>query len=335
MFKKIMAKFGIGAATVDLRLDREAFRLGETITGMIHIEGGAVEQRISQLSVALVLKANVKGSVVTRVVATIPVLQHFIVQPKPSTQEVPFYYELPKELAISTPAIGYHLQTVLDVELAVDPTDLDRVTVLPTADVQQVFYAFEQLELRQKASSGKLTRFGQEFSFFPGRPFSVPLQEIGVTFSEAVEGLRLLLELDVAQAGLFRREREHRAEIVIPRELLQEDTLPQLIDFLSDKLEQYLQNPESIPYVSYPRYGDRYDHSPSSFGIGEMMGGMAVGLLGGMLLNELIDDASEIAGDSLFGDDTGIFSDDDTSADDGGSDGGDFGGSDDFGGFDE
>lgn len=328
-----MAKLGIGAATVDLRLDQESFCLGESMTGTIHIEGGAVEQRISQLNVVLVLKAFIKGQTVTRTIATIPVLNSFSVQPKPFSQQVPFYYEVPKDLAISTPAIEYHLQTVLDVEMAVDPTDLDRVTVLPSVPVQQVFKALEQLDLRQKPDSGKLTRYGQECSFVPGRPFSVPVREIDVIFSESMEGLRLLVELDVVQSGVFRRERELKAEILIPYELLNESAQEQLVSFLHDKIEGFLQNPEAIPYVSFSQYsGDEHHHHSSSYGMGGMMGGMVAGLLGGMLLNELFEDTSELAGDSLFGDDTGIFTDGDDGGNDGGNDGGDFGG---FDGFDE
>ncbi|MGE5702977.1 MAG: sporulation protein [Clostridia bacterium] len=334
MFKKIMAKFGIGAASVDLRLDRDGFRLGEEVTGTIHIEGGAVEQSISQLSVLLVLKAQVKGQSVSRTVATIPVLKSFTVGPKPFVQEVPFRYLLPHDLAISSPSIGYHLQTVLDVELAVDPTDLDRIEVLPSVPVHRTLQALERLDLRHKPDSGKLTRCGQEFAFFPGRPFSQNLRELEVIFYEGSEGLRLLIELDVMQGTLFRHERETKAEILIPNELLADDSVEKLSQFLHEKIEFFLNNPQAIPYVPFSRYGgpgSYYSGGHGSHAMGSLMGAMAVGLIGSVLLSEIVYRADELAEDSLIGDDEGIFTDDDD--DSGDYDSGDDGG--DFGGFDE
>lgn len=336
MFKKFMAKLGIGAATVDLRLDREAFRLGEEMTGMIRIEGGTVEQRISQLNVVLIMKAYVKGQAVTRPVSSIPVLSHFVVQPKPHVQEVPFRYQLPQELAISTPSIEYYLQTVLDVEMALDPTDMDRFTVLPPAHVEKVFRALERLDFRQKPDSGKLTRYGQEFSFFPARPYNVPLRELEVIFFEGPEGLRLLVEMDVAQRGLFRHEKETKAEIIVPQELLKDGAEEQLTRFLDDKIEFYLNNPQAIPYFSLPGYGAHgyHGHHHGSHGMGGMIGGMAAGLLGGLLLGEMMEEMGELAGaDQLLGE--GLFGSGDDGGSDGGDDGGGFGDFGDFGGFEE
>ncbi len=111
MFKKLMAKLGVGAATVDQRLDRDAYQLGETMTGVIRIEGGNVEQRISELGVLVMMKAYVNGQEVKRPVQSIPVLKGFTVQPKPYVQEIPFSYQIPHELAVSTPSIQYFLHT--------------------------------------------------------------------------------------------------------------------------------------------------------------------------------------------------------------------------------
>jgi len=315
MFKKLMAKIGVGSATVDLRLDKDAYRLGETMTGTIHISGGNVEQRISDLSVVLMMKAYVKGQAITRPVQSIPVLHGFTVQPKPFAQEVPFSYVIPNDLALSTHSIHYYLHTKLDVELALDPTDMDAVRVLPPAHIEKVFASLDALAFRQKPDSGKLTPYGQEFSFIPTRPLPVALRELEVIFFESPEGLRLLVEFDIAQHGFFRREVERKAEIVIPREYLEDGAEGELTRYLSEKIETYLTHPEAIPYFSLAsyRHGHRGHHS---HGMGSMIGGMAVGLLGGMLIGEMMSEAGELLGvDDMF---------------DGGGDGGDGG---DFGGF--
>lgn len=320
-----MAKFGIGAATVDLRLDRDAYRLGETVSGSIRIEGGNVEQRISNVSVLVMMKAYIKGQEVTRSVQTIPVVSGFVVQPKPYVQEIPFHYPLPNDLAISTPHIQYFLHTKLDVEQAADPTDMDRFTILPPANIAFVLRALERLDFRQKPDSGKLTTFGQEFSFFPGRPMSVPLQELEIIFFDTSDGLRLLLELDVRQSGMFRREKERKVELLVAHELLAEDRIEELCAFLIDKIEFYLANPDAVPYFSMtPNLQGGYGSQRP--GMGGMIGGMAAGLLGGLLLSEMMEGAG-----GLFGTDeaSGAEDGEDPSGDDGGFD--DFGG----GGFDD
>ncbi|NOU53917.1 sporulation protein [Brevibacillus borstelensis] len=317
MFKKLMAKFGVGAATVDLRLDQPAYRLGETVTGHIHIEGGNVEQRITELSVLLMMNARVKGQIVTRQVHSVQVAHSFKVLPKPYTVDIPVSFELPQGLAISSPSIQYGLQTKLDVEMALDPTDMDRVEVLPPEPVERVLNALNRLDLRQKPDSGGLTPYGQEFSFFTGQSLGIPLRELDVVFFSTPGEMRLLLELDLTMPGmLMGRQKEYKAELIVPQELLAAEKEEELSRFLLEKLREYAENPQAIPYVSMASYGQM--HGGRS-GMGGMIGGMAAGLLGGMLLGELMSDAGELA----FGES-------------GEESGGDEGGDDfDFGGFDD
>lgn len=303
MFKKIMAKMGIGAARIDLRLDRPGYRMGETATGIIRIEGGNVEQRIIDLRVNLLMKVSVRGQDVIKQVESFPVKSQFTVQPKPAVQEIPFSFELPDGLAISTPSVQYNLQTKLDVEMAVDPTDMDLITILPPEPVDRVLQALERNNFRQKPQSGRLTPYGQEFSFFPGADLGVPLKELEVIFFATPEELRLLIELDLAN-GFMRREKEYKAEIIVPQELLaagQEDALSR---FLLDKIREYANNPQSIPYVSMAAYQQGTagfgQHGQRRSGMGGMIGGMAAGLLGGMLLSEMMSGmGDEMAGGEM------------------------------------
>lgn len=303
MFKKIMAKMGIGAARIDLRLDRPGYRMGETATGIIRIEGGNVEQRIIDLRVNLLMKVSVRGQDVIKQVESFPVKSQFTVQPKPAVQEIPFSFELPDGLAISTPSVQYNLQTKLDVEMAVDPTDMDLITILPPEPVDRVLQALERNNFRQKPQSGRLTPYGQEFSFFPGADLGVPLKELEVIFFATPEELRLLIELDLAN-GFMRREKEYKAEIIVPQELLAAGQEEALSRFLLDKIREYANNPQSIPYVSMAAYQKGAagfgQHGQRRSGMGGMIGGMAAGLLGGMLLSEMMSGmGDEMAGGEM------------------------------------
>lgn len=337
MFQKLMAKLGVGAASVDLHLDSDVVRLGEELTGTIHIEGGTVEQRIAELQVEVVMKAYIRNREMTRVVQSIPVMHNFTVQSKPYVQDVPVRFQVPHDLAVSTNLLRYYLRTKLDVVQAVDPIDTDYFKIVPPVTIEKVMFALERLEYRQKADSGKLTPFGQEFLFYPTRPLSVPLRELDIIFLETEEGLRLLAEFDVAHSGItgfIRREKEHRAEILVSKELLAEGKEEELAAFLQEKIALYVADPHAFPYFSmrdfYPQHHGHYGYS--GFGMGGMIGGMAAGLLGGMLISEMME------GIGGFGNENGMdvagadMSDYLEGGDGGFGDGGDFGGGD-FGEF--
>lgn len=317
MFKKMLAKFGVGAAKVDLRLDHQGYRLGETMTGVVRIEGGNVEQRITDLSALLLMRVQIRGQEVTKQIQAFPISRNFTVQPKPFVQEIPFAFEMPQGLALSTPAVQYALHTKLDVEMALDPTDFDRVEVLPSEPVERILKALDRLNLRQKSDSGKLTPYGQSFSFFPGTPLGIPLNELEVIFFSAPGELRLLVEMDLA-TGILRREKEYKAEIIVPEELLMDGKEEELSRFLIDTITGYANNPHSIPYVSLSSYqqGQYGHHGHRGGGMGGMIGGMAAGVLGGMLLSEWMSGDEEMAAE-----DTGAEEGDDMDMD--------------FGGFDE
>jgi sporulation-control protein len=112
-----------------------------------------------------------------------------------------------------------------------------------------------------------------------------------------------LVELDIAVPGLFSREKEHKVEIVVANDLLEDGREEALARYLLEKIEGYANNPQTIPFVSMATYQQGY-HGHHGHGMGGMIGGMAAGLLGGLLLGELMSEAAESAGD-LFGDEGG------------------------------
>ena len=61
MFKRVLAKLGVGSATVNLVLDKDEYTLGDTVEGQILVEGGTVEQRINKIDVDLVTERPGEG----------------------------------------------------------------------------------------------------------------------------------------------------------------------------------------------------------------------------------------------------------------------------------
>ena len=52
-FNKVLASVGIGAATVDTKLESEQVVPGEDVQGIVEIQGGKVEQQINEIYLSI------------------------------------------------------------------------------------------------------------------------------------------------------------------------------------------------------------------------------------------------------------------------------------------
>ena len=94
MFKRVLAKLGVGSATVNLVLDKDEYTLGDTVEGQILVEGGTVEQRINKIDVDLVLSVRVKEKVFSHTVDSASFHTPFRVAPS-EKKVFPFTFSLP------------------------------------------------------------------------------------------------------------------------------------------------------------------------------------------------------------------------------------------------
>lgn len=306
MWKNLLARLGVGGATVDLQLDRDAYRVGEEVTGKIVISGGTVAQPVNDLTVSLVMDVQMKGRHVTQTVHRIPVLHRGTVPPKPHREEVPFTFVLPANLAISSPSVRYGFRTQLDVDFAVDPKDFDPIAVLPDRPTERLFCAIEQLGFRRKAEWGKLTPYGQEFEYFSANP-QLSIKEWEFLLRKTSETFYLLSELEWVRGGWLAREMERKLEIAVPVRLLEDGQEEALVAHLKETLERVLADPHQAPLVTLP--AGHLVHAQGKLTQGHMsgsgMGSFAAGMVGGFLLAELLDelgDAVEAAEEMFDGD---------------------------------
>lgn len=292
LLKKLLARLGKGAATVDLQLDRHEFRAGENIHGEIVIEGGEVAQNINHLAVRLMMNVGLKQGSTSKEIAIMPILSKETTKPT-ETKIVPFDYKIPTNIPISRASVSYFFDTYLDIASGVDRKDIDKIIVLPQKSVQTVLDAFTTLRFRESATSGKLDAHGQEFSFFPTEQFSSQINEVELRIANEDKGLRIWMEVDCKQGY---KEIEARREFKIDSTtLLDKDKVAKL---LQSYIEETVVNPfhYSQPFSFYTH---THDERISKLGsaIPGMVGGLAVGVFGGMLINELMDD---FALDELF-----------------------------------
>lgn len=282
MFKKFMAKMGVGSAKIDLVLHKSEYTLGDVIEGELIMQGGAVEQYINKVDVAFMLALRTKKNEHRQAVATIPFSCRFNLGAG-ERKVLPFTYQLPKDLLISSHTVAYYFTTNLDIAAGVDSQDNDYIRVNPPARFTNIITAFEQLGMREKHDSRAFDGYAQEFEFFPTAFLRGQVNEVEFIAAIEDEQIRLLLELDLPSFG---REIEIKREITLSNELLAD--LTQLKSYLQQVMEEMIENPNAYLHQRH-MMGYKQGHHRHS-GFGGAMGGMAAGLLGGIVLSELMDD---------------------------------------------
>ncbi|WP_336770362.1 sporulation protein [Bacillus bombysepticus] len=292
MFKKILAKMGKGAATVDLRFENKPYCVGETVSGEVVIVGGEVEQNINKLSVNLMMKYSHDEESIKRVIAQIPLSSGFIIRPK-EDKRIPFTYLIPADIPISTHSVTFYLDTQLDIQGGVDRGDIDYLKVEKSQIMLAVFNALSIMGFREKHSSGKLTKNGQEFSFFPTVEFSGKIEEIELIFSNEITGVRIWMEVD------NRNGHEVKREFFVGNEVIHDIT--RLIGLLQNEIDKGLVADPYNTHHSYTSNNHQYvdhhnNHGVQSGGKGSMaagvVGGLVAGAVGGYVLNEALEDVN-------------------------------------------
>lgn len=323
MIKKFLARFGKGAAVVDLRFDNSRpYYAGGVIEGEVHILGGEVDQKVNSLAARLMISIRTKQGSATREAALIPLSGAFVIRKK-EQKVIPFTYQIPADLPVSRGSISYYFDTQLDIEGGVDRTDIDYFIIDVPKQIQSVFNALANLGFREKHTSGKVDQYGQEFAFFPTQLFAGEVSEVELRLANEESGIRIWMEVDCKNGF---HEVEAKRELFIEQSDLQNESL--ITERIEQAITEAVHNPRAYAQpFSYSSYGT-HGHGHHGSGIGGMVGGMAMGLLGGMLIGELMDDF--IGEEMLEGAAEEFGFEEEEQVDEGGFDFGDF-----FGGDDE
>jgi sporulation-control protein len=168
LFDKLKKMVGLSGIKVDLVLERNIYKQGETISGVVKITGGPEAKMANKLSVVLVesypeitlqtttqpatsqpndpeeLQAAPQTQVTTETLSarmlTFPeviLAQHFQIGPQ-AQLEYPVSLTLPPFAAVTGPCQQWHLKTHLDIQGALDAADNDAIVVSPNDDMQAV-----------------------------------------------------------------------------------------------------------------------------------------------------------------------------------------------------
>lgn len=200
MFKTILASFGIGAAKVDLVLDKSDIFMGKTVTGTVHVTGGDVPQLIEHIDVDFVLQYFTESSSFEKVIHTIRVEEHSYTLLAGEKREYPIAFVCPTRIptGFKNTKTNYFFKTNLGIKNAIDSKDHDSINVLPSGIYQNFLLAFYDLGFRIKKEgyNGHI----QEFQFQPTSWLVGKFDELkfNVNISRMEQSIDGNFEIDIA-----------------------------------------------------------------------------------------------------------------------------------------
>lgn len=200
VFDKVLSSLGIGAARVDTRLEKKQVQPGEQIRGEVFVRGGETDQRVDDIYLYLIVHFDKAGKIVPYVMKKVHLCESFVI-PAREYRIFPFELFLPYELPMSTGRFPVLLKTGLNIPLAKDPTDLDRIEVFPHPTVSRMLREIEKADfLLEKVDSvyDRTVRphpFVQRFTFRPIGRYHGVVDELDVVFHVSAENVRMEVEV--------------------------------------------------------------------------------------------------------------------------------------------
>ncbi|MNO21294.1 Sporulation-control protein spo0M [compost metagenome] len=214
MFKRMLASAGIGAAEVNLMLHQDTVSAGDTITGVVRIQGGRVDQKVDDVYAFVrtryVKEHNDSKSNVEATVCKFLLAEKFTIKAE-QVYEFPVSFQLPLFTPVTMGRTPVWIHTGLDIKEALDPSDQDHLQVGPHPHSAIILEAVNLLGFRLREVSceyaphyGKINGlpFVQEFEFVPASSFRGQLDELEIIFYPDENGVGLLMQIDRKARGL-------------------------------------------------------------------------------------------------------------------------------------
>ncbi|MFC3773351.1 sporulation protein [Paenibacillus sp. GCM10012303] len=214
MFKRMLASVGIGAAQVNLMLHQDVVNAGDTISGVVRIEGGRVDQQVDDVYAFVMTRylneMNDRKTEVDAEVGKFLLAGKFTVEAG-QVYEFPVSFQLPAITPATMGRTPVWIQTGLGIKEAVDPKDRDSLQVRPHPFAAVVLEAADRLGFRLREvtceyapyfSRANGLSFVQEFEFVPTTQFRGQLDELEIIFYPDEDGIDLMLQIDRKARGL-------------------------------------------------------------------------------------------------------------------------------------
>ncbi|SFS44802.1 sporulation protein [Marininema halotolerans] len=208
-FGNVLVRIGIGATTVDARLEKAEYIQGEILRGYILVRGGKSIQHIERMYLYL---AATTGEMIDR----FSLEGGFMIAPG-EEKRIPFEHPLPSYIPITTSRSEWVLRTGADIDMAIDPSDQDRIRILPSPELKLMFRLLKSGGFEPIYCGDKMVKehgkFVQVFDYSPPASWKASIRQ---------------LELKVLGNGFFtmeliRRELRNELETRIPVAVTEDD----------------------------------------------------------------------------------------------------------------
>jgi sporulation-control protein len=208
----ILTRIGIGSATIDLIPENTATHLGGRIDASLKLKGGSGRQTVEDIEIALITRYKAEGAEGNSFwkqygLWEMEFQDDLVVHPDDDRTVAVPPIQVPRSAPVTMGDTTVWIQSALDIDWAVDPSDVDQIEVQPNALLQAVLDALEDhLDLRlltvenvESTAPDSPQPFVQEFAFDGGNgPFANAFDRLVVTplQTEEDEGLLLLFRVD-------------------------------------------------------------------------------------------------------------------------------------------
>jgi len=197
---RILSSIGVGAATVDTVLPKPELRPGETVQVDVELSGGDSNQVIGGIFFELKTRTGSDGD--ATVLSEIEVERSISLSPD-EERTIPVDIELPLWTPVTRDGVSVWLATRLEIDWARDPTDEDRITVVPDEYVSALLDALDDLGFALDGTEVVDVPFvddrpmAQRFRFRPtDDQYSADLDALKVTVMPRPGDLRVFVEFD-------------------------------------------------------------------------------------------------------------------------------------------
>ncbi|MET7749349.1 sporulation protein [Micromonospora sp. NPDC005367] len=321
VFKKMMSAFGVGGPSVDTVLNNPNTRPGLSLDGQVNLLGGETQAKIEQVVLGLVTRVEIEGHD-TEYAGAVEFHRMVVSGPlelAPKQQlAIPFQLPVPWETPI-TDVYGQRLRgmtmglrTEVAVARAVDKSDLDQVAVHPLPVHERILDAFQRLGFQFKNADlerghiyglQQTLPFYQEIEFFAAPQYAQTVREVELTFVTNQYGVDVVLECD-KRGGFLSSGHDSYGRYQVAHADADRLDWTQVVDGWLRETTSHYGSMRAGGFGHAPAYGGHHGHHGHGRGpgVGGMLAAGALGVAGGLVAGELIEDAFE--GDS--GEDLGF-----------------------------
>ncbi|MEU4571124.1 sporulation protein [Nonomuraea sp. NPDC023979] len=299
VFKRMLGAFGVGAPSVDTVLTTPRVRPGGLLAGEVRLKGGDFDAEIEHVTLGLVARAEAEiGDGEAHGLAELHRMRVSgpFTLAKGEERTIPFEVAVPWETPVSEvggqplTGMGLGVRTELAIAKAVDKGDLDPLSVEPLPSQQRVMEAFLQLGFAFKSADvevGRIHGIHQELPVYQEIEFYGPpgqIKEAELTFVADAEGMHVVIEADKRSGGYGDAIGRFR---VGHDEALHKDWAAEIGGWLAG-LSAY---GGGHHHQGHHYHEERHHHGGG--GLGGMVAAGAMGVVGGMVAGELIEEAFE------------------------------------------